>query len=114
MGVAHFWNREGTPGACADPFRLAEAGMILRLLKKTLTLNTAGLLLVLLALQILTYGVSSSLRDTDTKYLLQICIIAALVGMGLSKGKLNGILTSVMIAALGFIGIWIIDRKSVV
>jgi len=107
MGVAHFWNREGTPGPCADPFRLAEAGMILRLLKKTLTINTAGLLLVLLALQILTYGVSSSLRDTDTKYLLQICLTAALVGMGLSKRKFNGILASVTIAALGFIGIWI-------
>ena len=69
--------------------------MILRLLKKTLTINTAGLLLVLLALQILVYGVSSSLRDTDTKYLFQICLAAALVGLGLNKGKLNGIQASV-------------------
>src|SRR5687767_14758817 len=81
--------------------------MILRLLKKILTVNAAGFLLVLLALQIMTYGVSSSLRETDTKYLLPICLTSALVGLVLSKGKLSGLAASVAIAALGFIGIWI-------
>ncbi len=81
--------------------------MILRLLGKTLTVNALGLVLVILALQILTYGVSSSLRDTDTTYLFPICLTAALVGLGLSKGKLNGLPASVAIAALGFIGMWI-------
>ena len=81
--------------------------MILRLLRKTLTVNAVGLLLVILALQILTYGVSSSLRDTDTKYLFPICLTAALVSLGFSKGKLNGIQASVAIAALGLISIWI-------
>src|SRR6185503_6610986 len=107
MGVAHFRHREGAPCACPDPFRLAEAGMILRSLRKTLTVNALGLVLVILALQILTYGVSSSLRDTDTKYLFPICLTAALVGLGLCKGKLNGIQASVAIAALGLISIWI-------
>jgi hypothetical protein len=107
MGVAHFRHWEGAPGACPDPFRLAEAGMILRLLRKTLTVNALGLVLVILALQILAYGVSSSLRDTDTTYLFPICLTAALVGLGLSKGKLNGIPAAVAIAALGFIGMWI-------
>ena len=82
--------------------------MILRLLRKTLTVNAVGWLLVILALQILTYGVSSSLRDTDTKYLFPICLTAALVALGLSKGKLNGIPASVAIAGLGFIGMWIV------
>lgn len=81
--------------------------MILRLLRKTLTVNAMGLVLVILALQILTYGVSSSLRDTDTKYLFPICLTAALVGLGLSKSKLSGIPASVAIAALGFIGLWV-------
>ena len=81
--------------------------MILRLLSKTLTVNAMGLVLVILALQILTYGVSASLRDTDTESLFPICLAAALVGLGLSKGKLNGIQASVAIAALGLISIWI-------
>src|SRR5687768_3778163 len=81
--------------------------MILRLLKKILTVNAAGFVLVLLALQIMTYGVSSSLRETDTKYLLPICLTSALVGLALSRGKLNSILASVTIAALGFINVWI-------
>src|SRR4026207_2570641 len=108
MGVAHFRHWQGTPGACSDSFRLAEAEMILRLLRKTLTVNAVGLLLVILALQILTYGVSSSLRDTDTKFLFPICLTAALVGLGLSKSKLNGILASVASAALGLISIWVL------
>ena len=82
--------------------------MILRLARKVFTANVIGVLLVIFALQLLTYGISSSLRDTDTKYLFPICITAALVGLGLSKGKLNGIQVSVLIAALGLIGVWIL------
>ena len=82
--------------------------MILRLVKKIFTANVIGTLLVILTLQLLTYGISSSLRDTDTKYLLQVCLTAALVGLGFSKSKLNGIQVSVVIAALGLIGVWIL------
>src|SRR4030095_4493354 len=35
-------------------------------------------------------------------------LIAALVGLGFSKSKLNGIQASVVIAALGLIGVWIL------
>ncbi|MDQ3007144.1 MAG: DUF3488 and transglutaminase-like domain-containing protein, partial [Chloroflexota bacterium] len=59
------------------------------------------------------YGVSASLRDTDTKYLFPICLTAALVSLGLSKGKLNGISASVTMAALGFIGMWIMGASLV-
>ncbi|MCI0609527.1 MAG: DUF3488 and transglutaminase-like domain-containing protein, partial [Anaerolineae bacterium] len=82
--------------------------MILRLARKVFTANVIGVLLVIFALQLLTYGISSSLRDTDTKYLFPICLTAALVGLGLSKSKLNGIQASVLIAALGLIGVWIL------
>ncbi|HMD81906.1 MAG TPA: hypothetical protein VKE92_11390, partial [Anaerolineales bacterium] len=82
--------------------------MIRRLAGRLVTANVIGIILVILALQILTHGISSSLRDTDTKYLLPICLTAALVGLGLSKGKLNEIQASVLIAALGFVGVWIL------
>ena len=81
--------------------------MILQLARKIFTANVMGLLLLILALQILTYGISSSLRDTDTKYLFQVCLTAALIGLGLSQSKLNGIQASVLIAALVLIGTWI-------
>lgn len=83
--------------------------MILRLIRRLFTANVMGTLLVILTLQLLTSGISSSLRDTDTKYLLPVCLTAALVGLGLSKGKLNGIQASVLIAALGLSGVWILD-----
>ena len=82
--------------------------MILRLVRRLFTANVIGALLVILTLQLLTYGISSSLRDTDTRYLFQVCLTASLAGLGLSKGKLNRIQASVLIAALGFIGVWIL------
>ncbi|HXQ34444.1 MAG TPA: hypothetical protein VN843_10555, partial [Anaerolineales bacterium] len=82
--------------------------MILRLARRLFTANVIGTLLVVLTLQQLTYGISSSLRDTDTKYLFPVCLTAAFAGLGLSKSKLNGIQASVLIAALGLIGVWIL------
>ncbi|HKY55287.1 MAG TPA: hypothetical protein VJM08_13310, partial [Anaerolineales bacterium] len=82
--------------------------MILSLARKILSANVMGVLLVILSLWLLTYGISSSLRDTDTTTLFPVCLTAALVGLGLSKGKLNGTQASILIVALGFIGVWII------
>ena len=81
--------------------------MILRLARRLLTANVMGVLLVIFALQMLTYGISSSLRDTDTKYLFPIALTAALVGLGLSRGKLSGIQGSVLIVAFGLTSVWI-------
>ena len=81
--------------------------MILNLVRKLFTANVMGVLLVILAMRLLTYGISASLRDTDTTYLFPVCLMAALVGLGLSKAKLNGAQASVLIAALGFISVWI-------
>ena len=67
-----------------------------------------GLILVIIALQTLTYGIASSLRNTDTRNLFWVCLVAALIGLGLSKRKLNGIQASAGIAALGLLGIWIL------
>src|SRR5687767_7082944 len=107
MGMARFRDRESLPRSSTGSFRLAEVGMILNLARKLFTANVMGILLVILALRLLTYGISASLRDTDTTYLFPVCLMAALVGLGLSKGKLNGAQASVLIAALGLISVWI-------
>jgi len=85
--------------------------MMTRLWRKIATADALGLMLILIALQTLTYGVSSSLRGTDTASLFWVCIIAALVGLLLSKRKLNGVQASAGIVALGVIGVWILGAR---
>ena len=82
--------------------------MIARLSKRIFTTDLIGLILVFLALQALVYGISASLRSTDTKYFYYSCMVAALVGLGLSRTKLNGIQASAGIVALGVVGVWIV------
>ena len=82
--------------------------MILRLARRLLTANVMGILLVFFSLQLLTYGISASLRDTDTRYLFPICLTAALVGLGLSRSKLNGAQASIVTAVLGLVGVWVL------
>ena len=88
--------------------------MILRLIRRLLTANVMGVLLVLLSLQLLTSGISSSLRDTDTKYLFPICLVAALIGVGLSRSKFNGIKAAVLVVVLGFIGVWVMGAGLII
>ena len=82
--------------------------MIARLSKRIFTTDLIGLILVFLALQALVYGISASLRSTDTKYFYYSCMVAALVGLGLSRTRLNGIQASAGIVALGVVGVWIV------
>jgi transglutaminase-like putative cysteine protease len=85
--------------------------MIPRLLKKLFSAEILGLILVILALQVFTYGVSSSLRATDTTYLFWVCLIAAGTGWRLNKSKFNRMAASAGIAALGLIGVWILGAR---
>ena len=82
-----------------------------RLTRRMLDAESLGLLLIAAALQVLTYGISSSLRDTDVRFLFPICIIAALLSLGLSKRHLNGIQASVGLTALGIILVWILGAS---
>ena len=82
--------------------------MIERITKRILSADVMGLILVLAALQTLTYGISASLRNTDTRYFIYVCLVAALIGLGLSIIKLNGFQASAGVAALGLIGVWIL------
>ena len=55
--------------------------MTIRILRRMLSAEFVGLILVLVALQALTYGIASSLRNTDTKYFFWVCLIAALIAV---------------------------------
>jgi transglutaminase-like putative cysteine protease len=78
---------------------------------KFLTAELIGLLLVILALQTFSFGISSSLRNTDTQYFLWICFVAAVLSFGLSKGRSKAYQALAGIAALGVIGVWILGAR---
>ena len=88
-------------------------GIITRLVRKLFTAEIMGLALVLLALQLFIYGVTSSLRNTDTKYFLLACLIALLIGLGLSRRNSKPLQASARIVALGVAGIWILGARLV-
>jgi transglutaminase-like putative cysteine protease len=71
-----------------------------------LSADVMGFILIYFALQAFTLGISSSLRGTETRYLFWICLLATLFGYRLSRGKLNGIQSSLLIGVVGIIGIW--------
>lgn len=82
--------------------------MNLRLPRIVFTAESIGLILVFVALATMTYGISSSLRGVDPGSLLRVCIIAALLSLGLAKTKLSGIPASVVMIVLGLAGIWVL------
>jgi transglutaminase-like putative cysteine protease len=84
---------------------------LLRFLRRLASADVMGLLLILTAVQAFTYGVSSSLRNTDTRYFFWICAVAVLIALELSRLNLNGIQTSVCMIVLGILGIWIIAAQ---
>lgn len=85
--------------------------MTLRLLKRVLSADALGLILVVFALQTMTSGIASSLQGTDTTHLFVVCLIAALTGLLLNKSNRNGIQAAVAIGALGVIGVWIVGAR---
>ena len=85
--------------------------MIARLLNKLLSADVIGLALLLMALETLTFGIASSLRNTDTKYFFWVCCAAALLAIGLGRLKLNGIQVSVVMTGVGVLAIWILGAR---
>ncbi|HLO32714.1 MAG TPA: transglutaminase-like domain-containing protein [Anaerolineales bacterium] len=85
--------------------------MIGRLVDKLMSADFIGLVLLLTALQTLTSGIASSLRNTDTKYFFWVCCIAMLIALGLSKLKVNGIQASAGMIAIGLLGLWILGAR---
>ena len=84
---------------------------LMRFLRRLASAEVMGLILILIALQAFTYGISSSLRKTNTSSFFWIAILAMLLAWGLNKLPLNGIQTSVCMTMLGILGIWIIAAQ---
>src|SRR5688572_18575175 len=110
MGMAYLRHRESHP-CTSGARRLARSEMTIRFFRSLFTADAMGLILIATALQVLTYGISSSLRNTDTQYFVWVCFVAALLGFGLSKAKLSGIGASAWVAALGILGVWILGAR---
>src|SRR5690242_17447515 len=85
--------------------------MILRVLRKLASADVIAFLLILVALQSITNGISSSLRDTDTEYFFWICSVSTLIALGLSQQNLKWIQGSVVMVVLGILGIWIMAAQ---
>src|SRR5512134_694391 len=117
MGMACFGNRQGGRGP-RRAGRLARIAVIERILSKALprllSADVIGLILLVTALQAFTYGIASSLRGASGQqgmYFFWVCLIAALIALGLSKLKLNGIQASAGMAAVGITGVWILGAR---
>ncbi|HXD10160.1 MAG TPA: transglutaminase domain-containing protein [Anaerolineales bacterium] len=88
-------------------------GLTLRFFKKLFTAEVIGLGLLLMALQTFTYGVSASLRNTDTQYFYYVGLLAVGLGWALGHRRSHPILASVGITLLGMAGVWIVGARLV-
>jgi transglutaminase-like putative cysteine protease len=87
---------------------------VVRILRRLLSAESIGLILILIALQTLAYGISSSLRGIDMRqsvYFGWVCLLAALIAYGFNKLNWNGIQASLGMLALGLIGVWILGAR---
>jgi hypothetical protein len=85
--------------------------MIVRLTRKLMTADAMGIALFILSLQVLTYGVSASLRNTDTSYFFWVCLASSTLSFGMRKYRWNWIQASAGIAALGVLLIWVLGAR---
>src|SRR5688572_14197913 len=93
---------------------MARARMMERIVRALFTAQALGWLLMLSALQILTSGISASLRNLDASqsaYFFWVCFVAALIALGLGKRKLSGMQAAAVMAALGILGVWILGAR---
>jgi transglutaminase-like putative cysteine protease len=62
----------------------------------------------------LTLGVSSSLRNSGASqavYFFWICLLSAMIALGLGKRKWNGLQAAVIMIVLGLLGVWILGAR---
>lgn len=89
--------------------------MIERLLSKVgprlLSADVLGMVFMVSGLQVLVYGISESLRNTDSSSFFTIGLVALAISFGLGRTRLNGISSTVLFAALGFLIIWILGAR---
>jgi hypothetical protein len=88
--------------------------MMERVLRKIVSAEALGLILVLIVLQAFVFGISGSLRSIDARqaaYFYWVGLCAVLLALTLSKRNLNGFYTSVALTVIGFLGIWILGAR---
>jgi transglutaminase-like putative cysteine protease len=85
--------------------------MIARILHRIFSADTLGLILLLVALQTLTYGIASSLPGTDTRYFFWVCLLAALIALALNKLKVGWVPAFIGMLAVGTLGVWILGAR---
>src|SRR5690349_13051806 len=110
MGMADLRNWQGFCGPHGRG-RMAGAGMMIRVLRRIFSADFIGLILVFVALQSLTFGISASLRNTDTKYFSWICVLGVLIAFGLSKRNVHGVFASLLMIVIGLVSLWILGAR---
>lgn len=85
--------------------------MIERLIRKLLTAEIIGNVLVLIALLILVFGITFSLNNPDPTYFLIASLVAAWISLQLGKRNWRPIPASAGLVALGGIGVWILGAS---
>ena len=85
--------------------------MIGRIVRALLSAEVMGWILVLTALEVLTAGISASLRNTDSNYFFWVCLLAVLLAFLLRKRRLNGIQATAGMVALGLVGVWVLGAR---
>ena len=88
--------------------------LLSKLFSRLLSADALGIIFMVAALQVLTYGISESLRNTDTSSFFNIGLIALVISFGLGKTRFNGISSSVLFAALGLVIVWILGARLLV
>jgi transglutaminase-like putative cysteine protease len=83
-----------------------------RILRTIFTAEAIGWILVLLALQMLIFGITSSLRGTtDTASFFWVCLPATLMALALSKRSANGMRTALGMVIIGTLGIGLLGAR---
>ncbi|HEU0296560.1 MAG TPA: transglutaminase domain-containing protein [Anaerolineales bacterium] len=87
--------------------------LMIRLGRKLFTAEVMGLILIAASLQLFTQGITVSLSNTNTRYFFLVCIVAAMISLGLGKKHWKPYQAAVGMAALGAAGVWIIGARLV-
>ncbi len=84
---------------------------MIRFLRRLASADAIGLLLIVAAVQAFTFGISSSLRNTDTRYFFWVCLLAVFIALQLNQLRLSGRQASICMIIIGVLGIWIVAAQ---
>jgi len=88
--------------------------ILVRFLRRLVSADVIAQFLVLMAIQAFTYCISSSLRNTDTRYFFWVCFVAMILALGLNQLISNGIRASIIMILIGALGIWLVAARLII